>query len=238
MRIKKRKKWLAAIVLAPISLFIFLLALLYLPPVQNWIVKKIASYASEKTGLEISIDHVSLSFPLDLKLEQVMMLRPNDSLPQRRDTVAEVKELMVNVQLLPLLMKEVEVDYLTFKGLKANTMNYIGDLQIKGNLERLHVVAHGVNLKNSTALLNQAEVQGGFLDIALNDTMPKDTTKEKTIWKINIDKLDLQRTALRLHMPGDTMVVGAEMVKAAILGTSIDLLKNEYKVRQIAWQGG
>ena len=121
MRIKKRKKWLAAIVLAPISLFIFLLALLYLPPVQNWIVKKIASYASEKTGLEISIDHVSLSFPLDLKLEQVMMLRPNDSLPQRRDTVAEVKELMVNVQLLPLLMKEVEVDYLTFKGLKANT---------------------------------------------------------------------------------------------------------------------
>lgn len=131
MRIKKRKKWLAAIVLAPISLFIFLLALLYLPPVQNWIVKKIASYASEKTGLEISIDHVSLSFPLDLKLEQVMMLRPNDSLPQRRDTVAEVKELMVNVQLLPLLMKEVEVDYLTFKGLKANTMNYIGDLQIR-----------------------------------------------------------------------------------------------------------
>ena len=68
--------------------------------------------------------------------------------------------------------------------------------------------------------------------------MPKDTTKEKTIWKINIDKLDLQRTALRLHMPGDTMVVGAEMVKAAILGTSIDLLKNEYKVRHIAWQGG
>lgn len=238
MHIKKRKKWLAAIVLAPISLFIFLLVLLYLPPVQNWIVKKIANYASEKTGLEISIDHVSLSFPLDLKLEQVMMLRPNDSLPQRRDTVAEVKELMVNVQLLPLLMKEVEVDYLTFKGLKANTMNYIGDLQIKGNLERLHVVAHGVNLKNSTALLNQAEVQGGFLDIALNDTMPKDTTKEKTIWKINIDKLDLQRTALRLHMPGDTMVVGAEMVKAAISGTSIDLFKNEYKVRQIAWQGG
>ena len=105
MRIRKSTKWLAAIVLAPISLFIFLLVLLYLPPVQNWIVKKVADYASQKTGLEISVGHVSLSFPLDLKLEQVMALRPNDSIPQRRDTVADVKELVADVQLIPLLKK-------------------------------------------------------------------------------------------------------------------------------------
>ena len=58
MRIRKSTKWLTAIVLAPISLFIFLLVLLYLPPVQNWIVKKVADYASQKTGLEISVGHV------------------------------------------------------------------------------------------------------------------------------------------------------------------------------------
>ena len=47
----------------------------------------------------------ALSFPLDLKLEQVMALRPNDSIPQRRDTVADVKELVADVQLIPLLKK-------------------------------------------------------------------------------------------------------------------------------------
>ena len=102
MHLRKSKKWLAAIVLAPISLFMFLLVLLYLPPVQNWIVKRVADYASKKTGMEISVGHVSLSFPLDLKLEQVMALRPDDSIPQRRDTVADVKELVVDVQLMPL----------------------------------------------------------------------------------------------------------------------------------------
>ena len=56
----------------------------------------------KKTGMEISVGHVSLSFPLDLKLEQVMALRPDDSIPQRRDTVADVKELVVDVQLMPL----------------------------------------------------------------------------------------------------------------------------------------
>ena len=153
MHLRKSKKWLAAIVLAPISLFMFLLVLLYLPPVQNWIVKRVADYASKKTGMEISVGHVSLSFPLYLKLEQVMALRPDDSIPQRRDTVADVKELVVDVQLMPLFKSRVEIDQLTFKGLKANTMNYIGDLQIRGNLERLHVVSHGIDLENSTALL-------------------------------------------------------------------------------------
>ncbi|WP_306303139.1 translocation/assembly module TamB domain-containing protein [Prevotella falsenii] len=219
-------------------MFILLFVLLYFPPIQKWVVKKAISYASEQTGLEISLDHVSLSFPLDLKLERFTMLRPNDSIPQRRDTVADVKELIVDVQLLPLLKSKVEVDQLTFKGLKANTMNYIGDLQIRGNLERLHVVSHGIDLKNSMALLNQADIQGGFLDIALSDTMPKDTSKEKTIWKINIDKLSLYRTAFRLRMPGDTMVVGANFAKATVGGTAIDLYNNVYRVRQIDWQGG
>lgn len=238
MRIRKSMKWLIAIVLAPISLFILLIVLLYFPPVQKWVVKKAISYASEQTGTEINIDHVSLSFPLDLKLEGFTMLRPNDSIPQRRDTVADVRELIVDVQLLPLLKNKVEIDQLTFKGLKANTMNYIGDLQIRGNLERLHVVSHGIDLKNSTALLNQADIQGGFLDIALSDTMPKDTSKEKTIWKINIDKLNLYRTAFHLRMPGDTMVVGANFAKATVGGTAIDLYNNVYRVRQINWQGG
>ena len=238
MHLRKSKKWLAAIVLAPISLFMFLLVLLYLPPVQNWIVKRVADYASKKTGMEISVGHVSLSFPLDLKLEQVMALRPNDSILQRRDTVADVKELVVDVQLMPLFKSRVEIDQLTFKGLKANTMNYIGDLQIRGNLERLHVVSHGIDLENSTALLNNADVQGGFLDIALNDTMPKDTTKKKNIWKINIDKLNLYRTNFRLHMPGDSMVIDANFHKAAAQNTSIDLYNKVYRVDGIAWQGG
>lgn len=91
-----------------------------------------------------------------------MALRPNDSIPQRRDTVADVKELVADVQLIPLLKKQVEIDQLTFKGLKANTMNYIGDLQIRGNLERLQVVSHGIDLNNTTAMLNNADVQGDF----------------------------------------------------------------------------
>ena len=53
-------KWLGIAVLIPILLFALLAVLLYLPPVQNWAVKRVAAIASEKTGMEISVEHVNL----------------------------------------------------------------------------------------------------------------------------------------------------------------------------------
>ena len=46
----------------------------------------------------------------------------------------------------------VEVDWLTFKGLRMNTDQLIGDLRIKADLERLHLVSHGVSLGEERAL--------------------------------------------------------------------------------------
>ena len=46
---KKTLKWFGIAVITPLLLFIILAVLLYLPPVQNWAVKKAAAIASEKT---------------------------------------------------------------------------------------------------------------------------------------------------------------------------------------------
>ena len=98
-------KWLVAIVATPVILFLILVALLYCPPVQNWGCKHVAAYVSDKTGMEVSIDRVNLSFPLDLQLDGLKILRPNDSIPNKKDTVADVHRLVANVELLPLFKK-------------------------------------------------------------------------------------------------------------------------------------
>ena len=69
-------KWLGIAVLIPILLFALLAVLLYLPPVQNWAVKRVAAIASEKTGMEISVEHVNLEFPLNLGVEGVRVIKP------------------------------------------------------------------------------------------------------------------------------------------------------------------
>lgn len=235
---KKILKALIAIVLAPIVLFILLTVLLYIPPVQNWVAHGVADYATSQTGDSITVGHVSLSFPLDLEVSDFRMLHPNDSLKNVTDTVADVRTLVASVQFLPLLKGKVNVDELTFKHLKANTANFIGDLRIKGNLEKLHVHSHGIMLNNDSAKIDFAEIENGWLDVALGDTVPKDTTKEKTLWKINIDKVTLSKTDFRLHLPGDSMTVHANFHSAIANNAQLLLHDNMYKVEALDWHGG
>ena len=193
MNMKKSMRWLIAIVVAPVVLFLLLVVLLYCPPVQNWAVKQVATYVSNHTGMQVSIDRVNLSYPLDLQLDGLKMIKANDSIPTQKDTIADVHRLVASIGLLPLLDKRVEVNELTFTGLKANTTNFIGDLRIKGNLQRLHIVSHAVNLVGDSVRVNKAEVEGGWIDVALGDTVPEDPHKQKPLWRINIDKLKFLR---------------------------------------------
>lgn len=71
--------------------------LIYLPPIQNFLVDKAAVYASEATGMNISVGRISLSFPLNLVVTDV------DAASPHKDTLLSVRRLQVNVQLLPLL---------------------------------------------------------------------------------------------------------------------------------------
>ena len=159
-------KWLIACVATPIILFLFFTILLYCPPAQNWALQRVTSYMSEKTGMSVSLERVNLSFPLDLQLDGLRIIRPNDSIPNKKDTVADIHRLVANVDLLPLLKSRVEVNELTFTKMKANSVNFIGDLRIRGDLERVHIVSHAVNLIGDSIRVNKADVEGGWIDIA------------------------------------------------------------------------
>ena len=86
--------------------------------------KQVASYASESTGMDISVEHVQLVFPLKLGVEGVKVLQPVDSLKNSRnltlrnkkDTVADIQKMVVDVQLLPLFSNQVMVDELNSPG--------------------------------------------------------------------------------------------------------------------------
>ena len=103
MLMKKYFKWAGIVVLVPVLLVLILFLLFYFPPFQNWAVKQVASYASEKTQLDIRVEHVNLEFPLNLGIDGIHVIQQNDSLPQVKDTVADIRKTVVDIQLLPLL---------------------------------------------------------------------------------------------------------------------------------------
>lgn len=235
---KKYMKWVGIVVFTPVLLIILLTLLLYLPPVQNWAVKQVALYASESTGMDISVRQVRLVFPLRLGVENVKVVQPNDSVLAQKDTVADIEKMVVDVQLLPLIHSQVMVDRLEFTKMKVNTANFIHEARIKGNIGMLHLKAHGIDLGKELVNVNNALLSDAKLSVELSDTVPADTTPSTLFWKINIQQLKLKNTNLTLHMPGDTLQVSTYFEKALAEKAHLDLYRGLYQVEKLDWQGG
>lgn len=236
--LKTTIKWGGVALAAPFVLFIILSVLLYVPPVQNWAVKTVAGYASEKTGKQIAVEHVCLSFPLDLSIDGFKMIQRNDSLPQVRDTVADVGNLTVSVRLLPLFRQQVDIDRLDFTRVKMNTADFIHEARVKGTIGRLSVKSHGIDWGKETVNVDDALLKDANVKVELSDTVPPDTSKTPTYWKIKVEKLNVENTTADIHMPGDTLAVKAFLGKAKARNGYFDLFRNSYDVEHFALTDG
>ena len=133
---KKALYYILCLLLAPVVLFLLLAGLLMLPPVQNWAVDQVASVVSEKTGMQVTVGHVRLRFPLDLSLDDFLMVHQGD-------TLADVSHLVADVQLRPLLDRRVVVNELALDRTRLNTNGFIDAVRIRGSFGRLSVRSRG-----------------------------------------------------------------------------------------------
>lgn len=235
---KKVVKWGGIIVLVSALLITLLTLLFYFPPFQNWAVKQASAYASQKMGMQINVGSVRLSFPLNLDLREVKVLEPNRKTKNLNDTVADISSMVADVQLLPLLRKQVMVDELVFNDMKVNTTHFIDNVCIKGNVGHMSLKAHGIDLSREHVQLNDALLKNANIIVELSDTVPPDTTPSENFWKINLDKLKLQNSALAVHMPGDSLSVKTIFTNALATQAYFDLYKGLYTVRHIDWGNG
>ena len=218
--------------LSPVLLFVVLTVLLYLPPVQNWAVDKVTAIASEKTGMDISVDRVNLSFPLDLSIDHFRVL-------QNPDTLADVERMVVDVQLLPLLDSKVVINELEVTNTSLNTLDLVAVARVKGRFSRLFMASKGIDLDQGTVELNGSRLEDAFFDIQMADSIPEDTTtSEPVLWKIYVDSVTIDRSDVVFHMPGDTMSVNAHLGSLVAREALIDLGTQTYTVGSVDWLHG
>lgn len=231
-------KWTGITAAVPVALASICAALLYFPPFQNWAVDKVASYASEKTGMEISVDKVRLEFPLKLGVEGVKVIKQNDSIPQQKDTIADIKKVVADVKMGPLFKKKVEIDQLDFHDAKINTTDFIDDTRVKGTIGKLSVKSHGIDLKTNEIRIDDAQIADAKIDVALSDTVPDDTTKTEIPWKIHVDNLNVDRSDVKVTLPGDALQMQAHLGKATVKDGNFDLKESDYKVGKLDIKDG
>ncbi|MBQ4445446.1 MAG: translocation/assembly module TamB domain-containing protein [Prevotella sp.] len=231
-------KWIGIGILIPVSFFLLLALLLYWPPVQNWAVRQFTAIASEKTGLDISVEHVHLKFPLDLRVDNVKVILPNDSLPQQKDTIAVIEGMDVDVQFLPLLKKKVEIDGFTLKGVQFNTVDFITSMRLKGKADHLSLTSHGIDLKQKMIRLDDTQLKDADVEVMLTDSTSSDTTKTENHWKINVDKLAISNSRVAVRTPGDSLRIAANIDDLKANGGVVDLESETYIINKVDWKGG
>lgn len=124
------------------------MVLLYIPPVQNLLRREATAYASKATGMQISVERIDLRFPLNLLVRGVEVI-------QKKDTLLMLESLNVRVQVLPLIKGKVEVDDITLKRARVNSLDLVDGMVIKGVLGHFVLESHGVDLTNEMAIVNR-----------------------------------------------------------------------------------
>lgn len=229
---KKYLRWTGIAVASPFILFILLCILIYIPPIQNFLVNTATRYASEATGMQISIGRISLSFPLDLVVNNTVII-------DKQDTILNAQKLTAKIQLVPLLRKKIELDGLELSKASVNTANLIEGMTLKGNLGELFVSSHGVELDPETAIVNTLSLKDTHLSICMADTTASDTTSSQPVfWKIQLKNVDFENVSFAMQMPLDTFSMSTSLEKLSLRNGLVDLHKSAYSAGSLKLTNG
>ncbi len=227
-------KWAGGVLAGLLAVVILAAASLYLPPVQRFVVRQAARFASESTGMTIGVEKVRLCFPLDLSLEGVLVAKADSAGENRPDTIAHIDRIKADVAMLPLFRGMVNIDGLSLQGMEFDTYDLVAQAVVAGCAGELSLASHGVNLLKSLADVDEVILSSARVDVQLVDTVTEDTTESENAWKINLKRVLLSGADVTLHMPGDSLVISAGINSAEVLDGRLDLENGTYALGSLA----
>lgn len=228
---KRILRVLLTLLLTPLAAILLLALLLYLPPVQRWAVRQVATYVSQQTGLEVTVSEVRLAFPLDLRLGEVQAI-------QQADTVLAVGTALVDIDLNRLARMSIGVDAVELADGRVHSGTLIPSVTLDGKIGRVRLTADAIDLRGQRVCGAEALLSEADMEVTLHESnQPEDTTSSSTPqWLIGIRRAQVSHSRLLLHMPGDSMRIEAGIGQAVLQQGSIDLPRGTYQACSLELQ--
>ena len=131
--LKRFKHIISCIIWTILALYVILIVLLHLPPVQTFLGSTVATALAQKFGTEVSVGKINLGFFNRIIIDDVRML------DQKGDSMLYASRLSAKVDLLPLKDGKISVSSAQLFGLRANIyrQNAKSDLNIQFMLDSL-----------------------------------------------------------------------------------------------------
>ena len=220
---------LSAIIVTPVIVIAILIALLYIPGVQRAVVEKACHEISARSGYDVGIGSIMLSFPLKLKVADFTM--------SKNDTVyINGRSLDTNISLTPLFAGKVEANYISLEELELNTRDMLPEMSIEGKVGFARVVARDADLANATADIRQLYIADSNIDITMADTTIVDESAPLE-WIIRLHKGRMRNCSIGFYMPHDTLGATAHIGNLRLRGGSIDIATTSLALKSLALDG-
>ena len=214
-RLRRAILLVVGIPVAIIGTIATLFALLYLPPVQRAVVEKACKEIGSRSGYDVEIGSISLTFPLKLKAADFSMSR-NDSIYFKGESVD------ADISLLPLFTGKVEINHITIEELDINTRDMLPEFSIDGKVGHARVVARNADLTSYVADIRQLYIADSNINITLADTTINDDS-ELPQWTINLHSGRISESNISINIPHDTLSAGMYIDELQLEKGSMDI---------------
>ncbi len=235
-----RPKWLRVVLRVLLCIIIFILlipVLLYVPPVQTWVKNIACDFVYKSTGMQISIDRFRLKWPLDVQLDNVLVIDAN------KDTMVNAKQVIADVKMRPLLDLDVKLNRLKLVDGDYRMISPDSSMILRVHAGLLDVDSKSsANIRTSEILLNKAYLKDGDLKLYMNvwkqKPTPTDSTAASTPFLIKANDLHLENFTFGMSMLPTIDTLRLAVNDLRLKGGVIDLRENSVKWNLAAINGG
>ncbi|MDR1601611.1 MAG: translocation/assembly module TamB [Tannerella sp.] len=219
----KRVLWICLI---PTALVVLTVALLYIPAVQDVVLKHVLQRVSLSTGLNIRAERIRLSFPLNLHVQNVSVTDAS------QDTLLAFTQLDAGIRLLPLLTYEIiPAGGFYLEDARFDTRSLIEGLEISGVLDHLHLNISHIHLRRETLSLEDLFLAGADVTLRI-DSIPQSESETPVNWQLSLNKIRLKRVSFHYRMPSDSIRADSFFEDVLVAEGNLDLGNGQYAVRQ------
>lgn len=202
---------------------------LYIPWVQNKVKDIACRWASEKTGMDISVGRILVKFPLDISVDDVLIIDSN------RDTMLQAENVTADVAFKPLLDKRVEVDDAQLTNGRYRMVTEDSSMVLNTQVQHAQFRGVGVDLKHNEVNVIDGSLRGG--DVTLSYLPHKvvhepDTTQSEP-WHIRAHTLTLDDVNYKMDMLPTIDNMEAYIDHAVLKGGAVDTGKKTVDARSL-----
>lgn len=179
----------------------------------------------------MDMGRISLKFPLNLNVEDVLILDEN------QDTMVYAGNALVDVKLVDIMKLQLDIPKVEVQDVVYNMVSVDSSMILRARLDNFALMQSDVTIETGEVNLGKATLKGGDLTMIIKsvsaDSVPVDTASSELPWIVNIGRFQMEDVAVKMEMLPTIKNLDAMIGKALLREASVDLGKLDVKLKYL-----